>query len=385
MISKMFIHLNKITVMKILLPVLWIALSLASCSSSAKRNGNNAAATGKTEVRPDTMFTNMFRRSCCGFTGGDGTYSVRLPDGRTVWIFGDTFVGQVYADRSREKKTPMYIRNSFVVQDGDSLRTLYHQVNGKDASEVIFPYEHPAAGEFSEDSAWFWPGDGLIEQGKLKVFLSEFIQADTGMWGFKWRGTWLATFSLPGIYLDSLYRVPYSLVNNVHYGHAICEGKDFTYIYGAGNGKPFAARYPAGDIGKPWAFYTGSEWSNDPHDAAPMGGFHVSEQFSVSLIRGEYVLITQEGFLSTEIYAYTSKTPVGPWGDRTLLYNTPVPEGSKTIFTYNALAHPEFIKDDALLVSYNMNTSDLSEHFRNADIYRPRFIRVPLKLIDPAW
>ena len=332
-------------------------------------------------VTPDTSFTRMFRRNCCGFTGGDGTYSVRLPDGRTVWIFGDTFVGKVYPDRSREKRNPIYIRNSFVVQDGDSLHTLYHHINGKDASEVIFPYEHIGKGNFNEDSVWFWPGDGLIENGRLKVFLSEFIQADTGMWGFKWMGTWLATFSLPDLVQDSLYRIPYSQVNKVHYGHAICEAEGFTYIYGAGEGRPYVARYRAGNVRRPWTFYTGREWSDDPEDAVAMADFHVSEQFSVSHINNKYILITQEGYLSTEIYSYTSDTPMGPWGNRTLLYVTPVPEGSKTIFTYNALAHPEFTRDGELLISYNMNSSELAEHFRNADIYRPRFIRVPLKMI----
>lgn len=37
-----------------------------------------------------------------------------------------------------------------------------------------------------------------------------------------------------------------------------------------------------------------------------------------------------------------------------------------------------------LLVSYNMNSFKLQDHFENAGIYRPRFIRVPLEMIDPA-
>ncbi|MFF1725411.1 hypothetical protein ACFVXS_40975, partial [Streptomyces sviceus] len=30
------------------------------------------------------------------WTGGDGTHSVRLPDGRLLWLFSDTYLGQVY-------------------------------------------------------------------------------------------------------------------------------------------------------------------------------------------------------------------------------------------------------------------------------------------------
>ncbi|HPS51075.1 MAG TPA: hypothetical protein PK892_10265, partial [Bacteroidales bacterium] len=40
----------------------------------------------------DRKFMKMFARDCCGVTGADGEYSVLLPDGRTVWIFGDSFL-----------------------------------------------------------------------------------------------------------------------------------------------------------------------------------------------------------------------------------------------------------------------------------------------------
>jgi hypothetical protein len=63
---------------------------------------------------------------------------------------------------------------------------------------------------------------------------------------------------------------------------------------------------------------------------------------------------------------------------------TPLPEDNKNLFTYNAMAHPEFTENGMLLISYNMNSNNLGDHFRDADIYRPRFIRVPLKIIDPS-
>jgi hypothetical protein len=357
---------------------------MAACTGRSTKE-RQTSGQDHLEAHADSSFTAMFIRTCCGFTGGDGTYSVRLPDGRTVWIFGDTFVGKVYPDLSREKRSPIYIHNSFVVQNGDSLTTLYHHVNGIDASQIIFPTISHDPGKFSEDSVWFWPGDGLIENGKLKVFLSEFIQADTGMWGFRWQGTWLVSYALPGIVQDSLYRIPYGKESGIHFGHAVCETKEYTYVYGNREGKPYAAKYRTGNVNSKWVFYTGADWSPDPKEARPMGDIHVSEQFSISHIRDKYVLVTQEGFLSPDIYSYTSDTPSGPWGNRTFLYSTPIPDSSKTIFTYNALAHPAFIENDELLISYNVNSSQLAEHFRNADIYHPRFIRVPLKMIDPSF
>jgi hypothetical protein len=34
--------------------------------------------------------------SLTDWTGGDGAHSVRLPDKRVVWMFGDTYLGRIY-------------------------------------------------------------------------------------------------------------------------------------------------------------------------------------------------------------------------------------------------------------------------------------------------
>ncbi|MBK7175078.1 MAG: DUF5005 domain-containing protein [Bacteroidales bacterium] len=128
----------------------------------------------KEPCKVDDKFTRMFARDCCGVTGADGEYSVLLPDGRTVWIFGDSFLGTVNPDRSREKRSPWFIRNAMAVQEGDTLRSLYNVIDGWESSLVI-PPGAPKGTQFSEDSLWYWPGDGFIENGKLKVFMTAFL------------------------------------------------------------------------------------------------------------------------------------------------------------------------------------------------------------------
>jgi len=54
------------------------------------------------------------------------------------------------------------------------------------------------------------------------------------------------------------------------------------------------------------------------------------------------------------------------------------------MFTYNAWAHPQFDRNDELLISYNTN-GDFWSIFDNVELYRPRFIRVPYMLIDYAF
>ena len=359
----------------------FVLLALISCTQfPGKKNlsGNDL------KVTQDTFFTEMFNRDCCGYTGGDGTISILLPDGRIVWLFGDTFLGTVNPDHTRPKMTPIFIRNSVVIQDGDSVITLHQGSLEKPASFALPPPEMTGGQRVSEDSVWFWPNNGFVEDNKLKLFLSGIMQADTGMWGFRWMGTWLASYSLPDITEEEIAPLSYSFENEIHYGIAILQEKGYTYVYGKKDDKPHVARFKSGDVTGPWEFYTGDDWSSNPTESGPMSDIDVSEQFSVIKSKNKYVLISQTGaFLSPDIYSFTSDKPYTGWDQKTLLYTTPIPETNKNLFTYNAMAHPQFIKDGMLLISYNTNSFVLEDHFRDADIYRPRFIRVPMKLIIP--
>lgn len=362
--------------------IIGLALISWSCKTGNKETNRSFSAD---EVYVDVYYTSLFDREEEGFTGGDGTYSLELPDGSTAWIFGDTFLGGVNPDGSRIRQVPMYIRNSIVLQKADSLRTLYSSLDGLDASFVVHPKVVNKEDELTPDSVWFWPGDAYIENGDMHFFLSEFIQADTGMWGFQWEDTWLAVYELPGMEQKDIIKLPQGAKSGVHYGHAVYPGNEYTYVYGTRGGKPHAARYPAGNFRDKWEYFSGKEWTKDPENIHPMIDYSGSEQFSVFEYEGLYVMVNQAGDLSDEIYSFTSETPYGPWENRTMIYKTPIPDTTVNLFTYNALAHPHLIKNGELLVSYNMNSMVLADHFKNADIYRPRFIRIPMGIIDSSF
>jgi len=352
---------------------------ISGCNTGQKETGDTSRTVS---VEKDNHFTNLFMDNSGGFTGGDGTYSVALPDGRTAWIFGDTFIGGVNPDNSRQHQDPIYIRNSVVVQDGDSLHTLYNMINGKRASFAIPPAVLEEGSGVTEDSVWFWPGDGYVEQDYLVLFFSEFIKTGDDMWGFGWNGTWIGKYSLPGLEQQSLEKIVAGDQTNIHFGHAILEEKEYIYIYGGGDKRPHAARFLKGNVNGPWEYFDGEGWSKDLEDAKAMGDIDGSEQFSVLNLNETYILVTQMGGISNEICSFTAATPFGPWGNRQKLYTTPLPDTTHNLFTYNAVAHPQFIENNRLLVSYNTNSYELADHFRDATIYRPRFIRVPLEAID---
>ena len=349
-----------------ILGVLALALIVLGCQKETK------------EAYPDDAFTKRFWLNGGGFTGADGTYSVLLPDGRTVWIFGDTFLGTVTPELTREKTDPLYIRNCFLIDNGDSLVTM-HQGKPEEFKSMLIPTIVTNSNfEINERQYWYWPGDGWVQDNLLKVFASEFHTTGDGMWDFEFVQTAILTFSLPDFTQLAVDSVPYSNVMGIHYGHAVCKTDSFIYVYGLHKSSPYAARI---DKHNKWEFFDDMAWSDSPSDSKPMIELDGSEQFSIFNHNGSYIMIMQEGSLGARIYSYISDTPYGPWRNKKLLYTTPIAYDNDQLFTYNALAHPQFTKNNELLISYNTNSFRLEDHYENAGIYRPRFIRVPFDLI----
>lgn len=353
-----------------------IVFYIASCGTGPTTENDSE----RRSVTVDSGFTEKFLPQGNEFTGGDATYSIQLPDKRTLWIFGDTFLGNVTPDNRRIKTDPTYIRNSFVLIEDGKLKTLHQGEPHEFKSMMIPPEVEDGTSGLSELELWYWPGDALIEDGTLNVFASKFYQKDhNDMWGFEFRGTELVQFSLPGLSPRGVHR--FTDLDSIHFGHAVMEGEDYTYIYGLKNELPYVARAIKGNVRGSWQFYNGEHWTDSAKAAAPMMSQKGSEQFSIFKHKGTYIMIMQDTDLGRKIFSYTSSTPCGPWKNRNVVYETSLPEGCANCWTYNAVAHPQFTENDLLLVSYNTNSMKMEDHYSDALIYRPRFIRVPLELI----
>ncbi len=336
-------------------------------------------AVGFSQAVPDSVFNAALRKFNGGWIAGDATFSIALPGQKTLWLFGDSFIGTVKPDQSIAAGARM-IRNCAMLQDGDSLTALYGGT---------FQGPKSFLESANEAAAWYWPEHGLLENDTLKIFFSEFVTAaGPAGFNFKYNAALLARFTYPGIRLVDLTRLPYYDLNGVCYGNSVLVDDGYTYIYGRKETDtvyhiphPHVARVPAGNIQAPWEFFTGSTWSADPAATGRISSAAVSQEFGVFKLNDRYVLISQEIWFSKKIYPYTSNSPTGPWSRGKLIYETPVLFANT--FTYNAFPHPQFNADDQLLVSYNTN-GNFADIFKNVEVYRPRFIRVPFSMIDPT-
>lgn len=312
------------------------------------------------EVQKAADFNQLFTRYGGGWTGGDATYSIPLPDGRILWLFGDSFMGTVRADRSRPASG--FQRNALVVQNGSDLTTL---PGGSSA------YLAPA-----EAGWWYWPGHGLAHGDTLQVMMFGFKSTGGGAWDFAYSSLDVATFLLPDFKLLRMDRK--ATDPTVNYGACVLEDGGYTYLYGAekvGFSKFLhVARVKGKDMNGAWEYFNGTGWSSNASESARVFA-HVSEQFSVFKYNNHFYLLTQHHILGGEIYIYDSDSPAIGFDHKKIVYCTPQSKVTN-LFTYNAFAHMQFSGNGDLLVSYNVNSSVFGDLFSNADNYRPYFVRV---------
>src|SRR5260370_20457457 len=116
-------------------------------------------STPTTPTDYQTAFDHL-RLTYTEWASADGSIPIDLPDGRTVWLFSDTYVGKVPASGAIPPGSRI-VRNSFVVQTGSCFAPL---MGGAPlARSELIP--NPAS------NAWYWPASCVVDGSLLRRFL----------------------------------------------------------------------------------------------------------------------------------------------------------------------------------------------------------------------
>src|SRR5690242_1737651 len=129
----------------------WVAAAVAGClalgyltlAQPGERSpaARPAATTPPAPRVPASDVTAMFQRYADGgdgWTGGDNTASVALPDGRVAWLFSDSYLGHVAADHTRPRDSP-FVHNTIVVQQGATLTRTLHGGSAAGPAPLVGP------------------------------------------------------------------------------------------------------------------------------------------------------------------------------------------------------------------------------------------------------
>jgi Domain of unknown function (DUF5005) len=338
---------------------------------------------------PDSTFDTLVTQNGPGWTGGDGTFSLLLPNGKDLWMWSDSYIGTVNPQTRLRSNWLFTAHNSLTISTPGS----------NNITTVGYPPLTSSYFTPSDPNDWFWQGDGMVVQpspgvAQVVIMLLEW----TGTFSFQ--GNYVATLSWPDLTMISV--TPVALPDlTIEWGAKLLQLGDYLYIYGIqdpGTWKklPYAARMSSyTDLTTPanWQYWnaTSNSWVTSQADATPLTGVPaITDEYSVTrhtTSSGAFYMMTgMETWVQPypdwqDVVTYYSCTPVGPWTNRTVIYVTPeagAPGCSTgTLYTYDPKDHPEFANSSGVLISYNVNAND-SQDLVCANDYMPRFIRVPI-------
>lgn len=355
------------------------------------------------DARPALDWTAAFDRRD-GWTGGDVAASIPLPNGETLWLFGDTWIGHV--DEGRHAPGSAMVPNTIAVQPtSPSPSPIRFYWGGPTATGKPSAFVSPP--ERGETSDWLWPtGGGAIgPQGELLFFLTRVGRRGThgGTWDFEPHGSSLAIVDAPATdpqgwkpRVVELAPPQDSARRTVIWGAALVAPEEPgapVHIAGIDSSAPahkrlLMARAPAAGVSHfdTWRFWTGRAWSERSEEAVGIVDPIASELSIHSIGQGRarrFVMVYADIGFGSAIYARSAPRPEGPWSSPVTLFDSPEPRSLPGTFVYAAKAHPELSRPDALLVSYCVNSHDLWDVAAHAERYRPRFVWIPTANLPP--
>lgn len=248
---------------------------------------------------------------------GDRAQSVRLPDGRVIWLFGDTLYGSVNADGTLPASGWGYVHGSALIQDGACIDPFYSATTSAPTS--LIPDVSP--------TDFFWAQAGWVDAPGTSLWILAGERTGSASSGGTSAGTVVARFSLPDLVFQGttpIARPPAG--KGLSWGMPIRVG-NWVYVYADSGADPQAtwpfdhhvARFPATGTawrnGTGWEYFTGTGWSTSSSALRPMS-------FSTSKLVTSTVIETPTGFaLVAQPYresaavSWHATTPAGPWTD----------------------------------------------------------------------
>lgn len=364
-----------------------------------------AAASGEpTTAEPLPDYDALFHHET-GWTGADANVSVDLGNDRTLWLWGDTFYGDIVDGR----RCVCITRNSISLQRGtDPATATVDYFYGPEHDGVPTSFFVPPGGD-----GWFWPRHGVRTRDGVYVFLTQLVKDDSDpqfIYG-KRVASWVARIpnpdDPPAAWRTTYTKLPWSRhsdsgVDRLSIGQAVVRA-GLLYVYATEEVQPpggrvtrhlLTARVPEAHIDDfdQWQFYDDGDWSSDQLDASR--GFEViSPDFSVSYQPSlrSYVVVYSDWTPANlgangrprQIAVRQAPGPTGPWSGPQVVYQCPEPGQDPARYCYAAKGHPQLsTAADELIVSYATSNARVGA-VGDTSVYFPRFVRVRFPEVHP--
>lgn len=342
---------------------------------------------------PDSTLIKFFQRSE-GWIASDGAISIPLSDGRILWTMGDSHIDD-YDPVTKTIPALFQVRNCVLMQpkgDWDWHHTRTMIGNGPGIKSYFK--------EIPDDDYFIWPGGGFQLGDTVYVYLGNLKKTGKGAWDWGAAGNDLwGKIKFPEMGLPVAY-TPLPEFTGVVFGQGFVKDQKNKVIYAFGSklgsfgvSAVYVATMPIDNPNAKWSFWNGKDWTRQVNEIKPVDTARAGVY--VTKIRDKYVLISSELSVACDmgrsIFAATSDSPTGPFTALKKIYTITDTVDGHYPFFYTVIPHPEYINDkDELLITYCINGYDpCMDMFKtgrgNPDYYRPKGVRVPLKMIDPSF
>ncbi len=327
-----------------------------------------------------------------GWLGADAAYSVPLPGGRSVWIFGDTLYGD---KRVVVGNQPRMVRNSIGISQCTSAGQwqLQYVIRHGQAGQSLDFFQAKAKG------TWYWALDGFVHNNDLWVTLlcvrNARVKRPDGF-DFETCGTDLAKLSD----LDAdpqKWKVTYfPLVPDGTAAYpsatAVVNGA-YVYLfalYEKGMRPMLLTRIPLAGLDAPRQnlqyLSRNGQWKsglkpNDAMEVMQNGTTEMTVRYHADIKKWAAVMRAPD-LSSDTILLRTAPEITGPWSKGQVVYQIPElqknsPGYDKNVFCYAGKEHPEDEEPASLLITYVCNTMKVPDLATNSKIYVPKVVRVP--------
>jgi len=335
-------------------------------------------------AEPELQLETLFKPPKQGFLGADGALSIPLTATKSVWIFGDTFVGEPSASIRRGST---FIRNSVAVLDRSSNplgEVTFYWDRHSDKPSSFFPHD---------GIHWHWAGTGTMVDGMLFLFCYK-LEPATNFFQFRIVDLCLIRVENP---LDCPEQWAFEITDlgfgNLDKGYcsAAYAADGFIYLLGFDHllmkSRTVLARvsvealksHPSRQCFEFWAHgKSGSFWSAEEHNLESI----LSEGVAESALQrvGDLFVYTTFTPFDPAIRLYFAQDIRGPWEGPIHVYDVPDHQKAKTVFSYAAKPHPELSSDPGeIILTYAANCSDFDRVLDDLELYYPRFVRVRLR------
>lgn len=343
-------------------------------------------------IQPDPVYRDLLAMRTNGWLGSDVGDSIVLSPQKTLWLFGDTFIGSL----SNGIRVPgaVMINSTIAIQDRakpppDCMTFYWKEKEGKPAS--FFPHQDGSPG------AYYWISKGVVLEGELFLFGWGISNDKQNAFGFREEGSVLVRVANP---LDSPERwvqrvFPLKLGRDNNFHAAVFVKPPYLYLYGIVQPRQTAlARVRIDDLLKgrlaeAYEYWVngsaGPHWSQEATNCVPQF-LPINSECVVHFepAWGLYTCFTYDAF-NPEIYLTVAKDLSGPWSKPAPIYWVPEHyQFSFPIISYAVRQHPELsTKPGEIVLSYATNVpGSMKEHFTQEGkaLYVHRFLRVQLEL-----